>query len=41
MPVLGEAAQHVSDALLQCVQLGLDQDLGHQVLAGKLDESLA
>jgi hypothetical protein len=41
VPVLGEAAEHVAHALLEGVQLRLDQHLGHQMLAGKLDETFA
>lgn len=41
VPVLGEAAQHVADALLQRVDLRLDQHLDHQVVRRVLDQALA
>ena len=41
VPVLREAAEHVPHALLQRVQLRLDQNLGHQMFAGKLDQPCA
>lgn len=36
MSVLGEAAQEVTDALDQSVELWLNQHLCHQTLTGKL-----
>ena len=39
--VLGEAGQHVPHALLQRVQLRVDQHLHHQVVRRVLHEALA
>jgi len=41
VPVPGEAAQHVPDALLQRVQLRADQHLHHALLRGELDQALS
>ena len=41
VPVLGEAAQHVPHALLQGVDLGLNQNFDHQVVCGVLNQPLA
>ncbi len=38
--MLGEAGEHVAHALLQGVELRVDQDLHHQALGGELDEAL-
>ena len=39
VPVFGEAAQHVSHALLQSVNLRVNQDLDDQIIRRVLDES--
>ena len=39
--VSGEAGQHVLETLLERVDLRVDQDLGHDVLRGELDQTLA
>ena len=39
--MLGETPQHVPHALLEGVDLRLDQNLNHQVVRGILDQALA
>ena len=41
VPVFGEAPEHVSDALLQRVQLRLDQHFSHQMFSRKLNQALS
>ena len=38
--MLGEAAKHVFHTLLQCIELGVDEHFGHQMIRGKLNQPL-
>jgi len=40
VPVLGEACQHILDTLLECVDLGVDQNFSDEVFCGELDKAL-